>query len=185
MAIKVISGAPTPIFRFNIGGQPAQNISQPSMKPGQPFIMNLRTGDKLFFQTVPEDMNYDPDSQFMPLQSPGRNNPLYNYTGSEDTLTFTLSWYGNDSTYETVLRSCKWLESLTKNDSYDNPPPNVLCVFGNMFKDAKWLVTKAPYKLHLLSRPNGMLPQLAYQDLTLKRVTETNRTTQDILKLTT
>lgn len=164
----------------NVNGIPS------SQKKNQPYILDLVTRERLFFQNIPSSTNYHPESNWAPVVSPGRNNPLYQYTGGEDTLSFTLTWYSNIQTKDDVIKAVKWLESLGKNNGYDEKPHLLQCVFGMLYRDAKWIMHSAgPIDLSNFDREVGMLPKLARQDIVLKRVTETNRTRTDILSITT
>jgi hypothetical protein len=154
-------------------------------KLNQPFILDLVTLEKIYFQTIPAELEYNPESTWAVIASPGRNNPLYQYTGGEDTLKMSLTWYADDETRADVLRKCKMLEALSKNNSYDERPHHIALCFGDLFRGAKWIVEGAPFKLSLFSRPHGMLPQLGTTELTLKRITDVNRTRANILKLDT
>lgn len=153
-------------------------------KPSQPFILDLVTLDKLYFQSIPSSIDVNPDSKFVAIESPGRNNPLYQYTGSEDTVEFTLTWFCDDPTRLDVILKCKWLEALTKNNGYDEKPHLIQLVYGDLFRDSKFLVEKAPYSLGRFNREFKMLPAFAEQKITLKRVARTNFTRTEILKYT-
>lgn len=161
------------------------NGSNQSSRPNQPFFLDLVTLQRLYFQSIPSGISVNPDSKFVAVESPGRNNPLYQYTGSEDTIEFTLTWYCNDETRADVILKCKWLEALTKNDGYDNKPHLVQLVYGDLFKDSKFLVENAQYTLGRFNREFAMLPGYAEQKITLKRVTATNSKRTEILKYTT
>lgn len=143
---------------------------------------------------VPRELNYSPTSSFVGIASFGRNNPIYQYTGSEDTLTFEIDWFSNIPSREDVTYNCRWIEALTKSNGYDEPPHRVKLIWGDenkLWQDATWLVTAAPYKLGQFNRgymdENGnfksthMLPQQARQTVTLKRLVEHNRTSQEII----
>lgn len=175
----------TPTYGFNNKSViPPPSGPNTLSKPGQPYILDLVTRERLFLQNIPDSLKYAPESQFVAIASPGRNNPLYHFTGSEDVLSFTISWYAEEAAKDDVLRKAKWLESLSKNNGYDEKPHIVQFVFGNMFRDAKWLVTSAgPISFGLFDRTAGMLPKLATQDMILKRTTETNRTRAEILSI--
>lgn len=165
----------------------AQNPSgttNQTIKTNQPYILDLVTRERLVFQNVPLELSYDPDSRWLAVASPGRNNPIYHYLGSEDTLSFTLSWYSDDSTKQDVITKIKWLESLSKNNGYTEKPHMLQCVWGDLFRDAKWIMFKAgPARLSLFDRTAGMMPKLASQDIVLKRVVEQNRTRTNILDI--
>lgn len=145
------------------------------------YIIDVENQQYLRIQNVPLEFDYSPESTFAAINTIGRNNPFYHYTGSEDTLTFDISWYANEASRTDVIRSCRWLESYTKNDGYTDEPHRIKLAFGELFTNDLWLITAAPYKLSLFSKPNSMMPTLAYQTLTLKRVVETNRTKEEIL----
>lgn len=154
-------------------------------KENQPCLVDLTTLQRLYLQTIPKEIRNNIESTWVAIASMGRNNPFYHFTGSEDTIEFEITWYCQQESRQDVIKKCKWLESLTKNDGYDNKPPEVKFIFGDLYKDSKFIVTKAPYSLGLFSRPYMMMPTLAIQQITLKRITEDNRKRTDILKYTT
>lgn len=151
----------------------------------QPYILDMETCEKLVFQVVPLSLEYEAESTWNVVAAPGRNNPLYQYTGAEDTLNFKLTWYADESTRQDVLTKVKWLESLTKNDGYDNKPHRIKFIMGTLYNDASWIISSAKYTLSLFQRGYGMMPTLATQDMVLKRVSQTNRSNADIKKIDT
>lgn len=150
---------------------------------------------------VPRELQYNPHSNFVGIASFGRNNPYYQFTGSEDSLSFEIDWFAEEKHREDVLFKCRWLEALTKGDGYNSRPHRVMIVWGagvdnngegdKMFGEkSTWILVNAPYTLSSFNRgymENGefinthMLPQQAYQQVTFKRLAETNRTTEEIL----
>jgi hypothetical protein len=144
---------------------------------------------------VPRELDYNPESNFVGIASFGRNNPFYQFTGSEDTLSFEIDWHSKENEREDVIFNCRWLEALTKGDAYDEMPHRVVLSWGRdnkLFADSVWLVVAAPYRLSEFVRsfrdPSdntivnvGMLPQQAYQQITLKRLTKLNRSTREII----
>lgn len=189
MAVPIINPATTSSDNTygyqgkGVSQNPAGTVNQ-TIKPNQPYILDLVTRERLIFQNVPTELTYDPDSRWLAVASPGRNNPIYHYLGSEDTLSFTLSWYSDDTNKQDVLTKIKWLESLGKNNGYDEKPHLLQCVWGDMFRDAKWIMFKSgPARMSLFDRTAGMMPKLATQDITLKRVVELNRSRTNILDI--
>lgn len=174
-----------PKKKYNLGYEHYLNDPSGIQKDNQPFIVDLVTFEKLFFMGLPEELEYNPEANWVAVAPPGRNLPLYQYTGGEDTLIINLSFYSLDSSREDVLRKCKWLSSLSRNDGYAKKPHLVSLSFGNMFKTSKWIVYSAPYKLRLFNRQFGMLPELATLELTLKKVSEVNVKRSEILKIDT
>lgn len=143
---------------------------------------------------VPRELNYAPESNFVGIASFGRNNPFYQFTGSEDTLTFDIDWFSKQNNREDVIFNCRWMEALTKADSYDDVPHRVKLVWGadnKLFSGSIWLVTSAPFRLSQFIRGYrasngdvvnvGMLPQQALQSITLKRITTRNRSSNSII----
>lgn len=163
------------VFRVNkqseeVGGK----FNKTEGRKNQPVFVNLVTLERLYFQNIPGELDYDPNTSWAILPSLGRNSPLYQYTGAEDTLKFNLSWYSDEATRQDVIKKCKWLEAMSKPDGYDNPVPECQLIFGELFSDAKWIVFAAPFKMSNFNREKGMLPQLATQEVTLKRVSTKN-----------
>lgn len=151
-----------------------------SAKANQPILLNPTSGEYLILQGLPMELSYSPETQVATIASVGRNNARYQPTSSEDTLKFSISYYATEDTSEDVIRSCKWVESLTKNDGYLKGHPEVMLIWGSMYSRAKFIVISAPYTARLFDRANGMKPKLATQEITLKRVTEDNLTHKDI-----
>lgn len=164
---------------------PGQTGPPEPKKASQPFFVDMVTCETLLFQTVPVELTYGPETNWNVVATAGRNNPNYQYSGAEDTLNFSMTWYANEENREDVLKKCKWLESLSKNNGYDEKPHRIKLMFGNVFNDAEWIVFAAPFKISMFNRTFGMLPTLAVQEVTLKRITTTNRGTNDIRKITT
>lgn len=160
-------------------------INEGQYKENQPFLLRLDNAEKLYFQSVPHDITHETTDGWQTIQSPGRNNPLYQYTGSEDTLTLEISWYSNQENRQDVLKKMKWLQALRKANGYLKPPPIVALCFGDLFKDARWIVSGADPKYSGFSRQYKMMPLVATTTLVLKRVSEENTTWQEILKITT
>lgn len=143
---------------------------------------------------VPRELDYKPESNFVGIASFGRNNPFYQFTGSEDTLTFEIDWFAKEKNREDVIFNCRWLEALTKGDAYDDIPHKVKIVWGKdnkLFEDSIWLLVDAPYRLSNFVRGYyddqknlvsvGMLPQQAFQTVTFKRLTKLNRSSKEII----
>lgn len=155
------------------------------IKENQPCIVDLVTLEKLYLQTVPLELNYNPETAWTVIMAAGRNNPLYQYSGAEDTLSFTITWYADTEAKEDVLRKVKWIEALGKNNGYDEKPHRIKFIFGKMFADAEWILFAMPVKYSLFDRPKGMMPCHAIHEITLKRITRTNMKRNDIIKLST
>lgn len=149
------------------------------------FLIDTFSGESLRLPFIPKELKYNPESNFKAIASMGRNNPLYHFTGAEDSLEFEIDWFAEKEDRSDVIKRCKWVEALSKNDGYNNPPPAVILHWNTvMFSDSLWLVTAAPYKMTDFQAHKKMLPQQAYQQVTLKRITEANMTGSQILSIT-
>lgn len=149
------------------------------------WIIEPKTLKKVKLPFVPRELKYTPESNFKAIASMGRNTPLYHYTGGEDTLEFEIDWFAEKEHRYDVIQNCKWLESLSKNDGYDAPPSPVILHWNvDLFSDSIWLITAAPYRLLDFQAHRNMLPQQAYQQVTLKRTTATNLKRADIQAFT-
>lgn len=139
--------------------------------------------DTLRLNTVPLELSYDPDPQWATIASIGRNAPFYHYSGSEDTLSFQIDWFSKEDHRRDVIYACRWLESLSKANSYKEDPHRLMLMWGKdneLFLKSLWIVHKASYKLSQFQKHRAMLPQQAYQEVVLKRVLEENSNTNDV-----
>ncbi len=160
--------------------------NDPSDKPNKKLIIvDLTNQEHILLQYVPLELDYDPNSNFASIHSMGRNNPLYHYTGSEDILKFIIDWSRQSDDSTDVILNCRKLEALSKNDGFGNTPHKIKLLWhDSLFNDATWIVASAPYKLTLPDAQNQMLHTQAYQSVTLKRVTDTNLTNDEISSIT-
>ena len=154
-------------------------------REAQPFIMDLVTKEKLFFQTIPDEITESSDNTFVAIATPGRNNPRFQYTGGDDTLEMTITFYSDHHSRQDVIKKVKWLQALGKNNGYEEAPHEVLFSFGVMFKASKFLIVKAIPTYKQFNREYLMLPMYAAVTLTFKRVTDDNRKRDNILKYDT
>ncbi len=170
---------------FNINDPNLKNFfadsGQEAAKPNQPMIVDLITLEKIYFQTIPQELDVQPNANFIDVPSAGRNVPNYHFTGGEDIIQFGISWYSGTGDYLGVIKRCKFLEALTRNDGNRRGIHPVKFIFGRLFIDSTFIVTAAPYRLGLFHRELDMAPSLAYQSITLKRISPTNPTRNQIL----
>lgn len=156
---------------------------KPNSVDPQTGLSTTKYYDTLRLNTVPMELNYDPDPQWATIASIGRNAPFYHYTGSEDTLSFQIDWFSKEDHRKDVIYACRWLESLSKSNSYKEDPHRIMIMWGKaneLFLKSLWIVHKASYKLSQFQRHRSMLPQQAYQEVVLKRVLVENSNTSDV-----
>lgn len=145
------------------------------------------------FPFIPRELEYNSESHYATIRSPGRNNPIYQYTGAEDKLEFEVDWYADSWGRREVIENCRRIEALSKGDGYTRGPNRVKLVWGNsrlLFSNHIFIVLAAPYRLtrfnkgHINAQGNlestHMLPVQAYQQIVLGRVTSNNLSKVDI-----
>lgn len=165
----------------------------------KPELHNETRGYKeLRLPFVPRELNYEPASRFVGIATMGRNNPFYQFTGSEDTLQFDIDWFSINETEldrQNVINSCRWVEALSKSNGYKEAPHRIKLIWGQddlLWRDSIWVVASAPYRLTEFikgyrDRNNGnivrlgMMPQQAVQNITLKRVVGDNMLSSEII----
>ncbi len=145
-------------------------------------------------QNLPSVMSFDPGIKIVSMSSPGRNNPFQHYTGAEDTLDFELSYYAQEENRQDVIKKCKWVEAMAKNDAYTGKP-KLIGIFwtspdesaedgggglGAFLEEATWLIKAAPYEVSLFHGARRLMPTLATQKISLVRVSKHNRTREEI-----
>lgn len=147
---------------------------------------------------TPTEVDYQPASQLRALNVLGADLQQYHYGGSEDTLSFDVSWVGlKTSTDGSALDKALKVVSLSKGAGWArSTPPVIYLKWGagtsTPFQDYLFVVEKAPYKPRqftlysnkgtklpgLLKDPqsgvtmneNGFHPMYVQQTITLKRV---------------
>lgn len=146
------------------------------------YLTNLDSNplERIAIQSVPTTLSVDPVANWSAIPSIGRNNPFYHYTGGEDEIRFTLDWYSVTESRDDVIKSCRWVESLSRNDGYLGRAPRVHLAWGSLYKFSEWVVFKAPYDLEVFEPGNGLLPIQAFQRLVLKKVSDENTRRDDI-----
>lgn len=146
-------------------------------------LVDGRESDRIVLPTVPLEIEFNPEPQWNTIASIGRNAPFYNYSGSEDTLTFKIDWYSTEEHKEDVIYACRWVEALTKSNGYKQDPHRIMVIWGKadrLFYRDIWIVFKAPYTMSQFQKHKSMLPQQAYQEIVLKKVLETNSETINV-----
>jgi hypothetical protein len=175
------------------------------------FLIDIESpANRLELQNVPLSLDYDFDNQIKAVVSPGRNNPFYFFTGSEDSLDFELSWYAAKQSRDDVIKAAKWLEGMSKNDGYRAGPKIVglqwagtsvtASQFQNedgsfsdslepshwdnqLFQFSTWIIKSAPYSMSLFHKTFNMLPTLATQKVKMLRATPNNSSRAQISDL--
>lgn len=171
------------------GKVPGNGINSPKQRTNRGLIiLDLVTLEQIELHFVPKVLDYNPEPNWSVIASMARNNPLYHYTGSEDSLTFEIDWFSKDTddARTDVILNCKKLEALSKNNGFEEPPHLIKLIWNDkMFSEATWVMFSAPYKLSMFQAHKSMLPQQAIQSVTLKKVVANNKSNQNIRSIGT
>lgn len=113
-------------------------------------IMNLSTPDlkTITLQHRPTEIEVNPESNWVSVNSMGRNNPFVMYTGGDHKISINIAWFSKEDP-ASVINSCRLLESWSKADGYYKAPPLLKLIWGTsgMFDNQTWILESAPYKL--------------------------------------
>lgn len=149
----------------------------------------------LALQNKPPTIRVDQNTSWAQVRSAGMNNPFQIYTGSEDTISFEISWYATDLRDRSdVITKCRLLESWSKADGYQSAPPVLKLVWGDsdLFGSDLFILSNASYQLSNFqqaikdpqSKTNinlGLYPNVAIQQIVLKKVSLENQKHSDIV----
>lgn len=156
----------------------------------------------IVLQTRPLQVDFKGETSWATIKSMGRNTPIYQYTGAEDTLQFNISWFSTDlNNPDEVVNKCRLLELWSKSNGYLTAPPVLNIQWGNnsdyhMLVNHDYILISATYSLKNFN--NGarvkiknsneweqhnlnLWPSIATQELVFKRVSSHNLGYEDIL----
>lgn len=192
--------------RMDYLGKPLESTSLMSIEKETITIMNRVSSSPYQYirlQNRPGQVEINPETSWATIKSMGRNNPMYHYTGAEDTISFSVSWYcDNKDNLMEVLAKCRLLESWSKANGYTQAPPILEIIWGSkdyydeptasIFNGQYFILWSAKYTLHNIFAPHpnytqnieaiypGLYPQTATQELVFKRVTDHNLTWSEL-----
>lgn len=184
-------------------------ITKPQGEDNMIYLVNTMVSpyQALTLQARPISIDINPTSNWVSVNSMGRNNPFTMYTGGNDTITFEVIWYATNPNDPTeVIKKCRLLEAWSKANGYNAAPPVISLLWGKseMFSNDYFIVESCPYKLknfvnfyrnydpdnhdefgsrlrNYTVNDGRLLPAYAVQNLTLRRVSSENRTYPSII----
>lgn len=185
-------------FAYNALDQHTQSTSL--NKKNQVIIYNLTSNGSyqyIVLQNRPTEITYQGETLWANIHSMGRNNPMYHYTGAEDTFQINVDWYCSDPDNPAeVISKCRLLEAWSKANGYIAAPPLLRIQWGasGIFDNYEFILTSATYTLknfqngHRDRRVKGsqfvdtkLFPMTATQELVFKRVADHNLGYGDII----
>lgn len=140
--------------------------------------------DRIEIQFTPKEISFNSQANNQKIEVIGRNNPLYHYTGGQDTLKFQLDFYADDEDREEVVKKVRWLQALRYNNGRRNRKKNVLIVWGDLFNDPfyVWTVDSVDVKYSDFRSDKKYNPVQAYVDIQFSLDPPENITINDIRK---
>lgn len=150
------------------------NIINEWKKPfgGRIYLHELQEPfERLEFQFIPEELNWDRTGSWVNIPITGRNNSKKHLTGGEDRLTFQLDFSGimaQDPRH--CIQQLSWLQSLTVMDGFAGVPRNVKLVWGgsDLFRYKIWVVKRVGGKMLNFSSYYDLNPQQALIDIEME-----------------
>lgn len=140
----------------------------------------------LYMKFTPQEVEYSNQPGIKSLGVIGSDLQSYHYGGSEDSLTFEVTWFDfKADNPESALDKALKMVALSKGQGWArNTPPVIMLKWGSgpstPFKDFKFVVEKAPFKPEQFTKyrsysvgQNGLTPQLSdnsFQPLMVKQM---------------
>ena len=84
----------------------------------------------MYLDFIPKALNFDVSSNLRSIGLVGVNYPHLHYTGSHETLSFSISWYDTMADQDRVAVKCRKLEALSKADGYSSGPKKIFIDWG-------------------------------------------------------
>lgn len=109
----------------------------------------------------------------------GYNNSGSHYTGGDDLVSFKLTFYAFAEDRPQVLKKVRWLESLGQANGTVGGQPEVSLVFGQLFKNRRYVLKSCEAKMLNFDAENGQLPAYAEVQLSFKRLVAKKTTFND------
>jgi len=136
------------------------------------YLINWATFERQIIQFVPMEVDAPRSASITKEKVVGRNQPVIQFGGGEQTLSLTLDLYGED-----VRSRVEWLMQFTMNDDDGNPPPLLKVMWDTLIQsDALWSVESVNPKYSLFMPGENFAPRQATVSLTLVRNTDRNIT---------
>tara|TARA_B110000467_G_scaffold142917_1_gene144614 strand:- start:402 stop:875 length:474 start_codon:yes stop_codon:yes gene_type:complete len=144
-------------------------------------IVDIVTRDEIQLQNVPKLVKHKAKTKHNVIRAMGANNPKYHYTGAEDLLSFTTTFYCDDAGRADVVEICRKMEALTKNDGYAGKKHEVLLVwYGPLYSNHRFLFMEVEYTWKQFNGEYDGYPMCAEVSMKFARVTTGNLTHDEI-----
>lgn len=151
------------------------------MIQSQIYLVNTVTLERLEFQFIPFGLTFNREADVQEVKIVGRNEPKFQYSGGKTTLPLELDFYAEDAARLYVVKSVKWLETLTMADGFDRGAPKVKLIWGKFLRDEVWVVKNLKPSYSLFNRTLDMLPMQAKVEMELLLDPVTNTKWSDVL----
>lgn len=135
--------------------------------------------ERLEIQFVPESIPWSRTANISDIAVVGRNHPRRHHTGGDESISLELDFFAHDQLREDTMKKVNWLVSLTYNQQ-DQGAPKVKLVWGKLFQDHVWLVSRVQPILSNFHSLYDMLPVQSAVRLELKLDPEENQYLEDV-----
>lgn len=149
---------------------------------GQIYIVNLTTLERVEAQYCPLQVTGTRTAKLAEIGIPARNNPQYQFVGGAEEISIRLDFTAEDTTREEVIKKINFLRAFTFADGRTKPAPFAKIVWGDMFKNDRFIIKSVAYDFNLFNQDFNFNPDLGICTLTLAFAPEKNTTLADIIR---
>ena len=148
----------------------------------QSYILGLQNYDRVELQYIPNEIKGNRTPNYSKFNPSGRGNPIYHYTGGEESFSMQFSMTTQNSDRTDVLAKLQKLLTFTYNDGDKIPPQFVKLFFGDVSRDERLIITNIQFNQSLFNPNHDFHPDMAIIDITFSIAPPKNITHNDILK---
>lgn len=131
------------------------------------YIVDIEEPENRFsFNAVPNELKINRSINIDKVQAIGRNNPLSQFTGGSQKLSFQIDIWWERGERDEVVNKVNWLTGLTYADDVGKYP-RVKLVCGDLFLDYEWVVSSFDATYTEFYEGNNYLPIQAYVNISL------------------
>lgn len=145
------------------------------------YILLLDSLEEIHAMYVPLSADGNRIAKFAEIQNSGMNNPIFHYVGGNEDLKLSLSFTAENESRTDVIDKVNKLRSLCYSDGKQAPPEDVKIVFGQNFKNMRWIVKSVAYKYELFNQDFEFNSDMAKVDISFSLAPNKNLRKSDIV----
>lgn len=155
---------------------------------GKCYLLQIQPPfERLEFQFIPQKaISWSRSLQTETIYVAGRNLPKFQQGGGEETISFSLDFFADETERKQVIQKVEWLRARTYHEGLNSRSQGkqidrLKLVIGDMFKDEVWIITSLSAETDLFDRHDNYLPKRAAVNLTLSLAPDQDMYKRDIL----